>query len=772
MKKIELLAPAGNMESLKAAVRGGADAIYLGGRSFGARAFAGNFNNEEIQEAIDYCHLRNVKVYITVNTLIADEELSDFIEYVGFLYKIGGDALIVQDIGSITLIKKYFPEMEIHASTQMTNNTSDDIIFLKNLGVKRVVISREIPYTQIKAIQEKTQIEMEAFVHGALCISYSGKCLFSAMNGGRSANRGMCAQPCRMKYEYIGLEEPTGEYLLSPKDLNTILEIDKIIESNIHSLKIEGRMKRPEYVFLVTNHYRKAIDSYIKKESLDKKDMYKDLYKVFNRDFTSGYILGDNGTEIINSNYQKPIGTKLGEVISYNKKTKKLKLKLLDDLHKGDGLSTGEFVGRVLKNNEVLTKGFKGDVIELDSLKKYIPGEIIYKTSDFLFMEDLNSKISLEKKVPIDVKVEIRLNEKPKIVIRDYNERQLEKEMDLIVEKARNKPLDEFTVTTQISKTGNSPFYIEKISVILDRDINLPIKSLNSLRREAISEFENLIINSYKRISSNTINYVENNFSNENIQKKNIAKTKIVSKSKLSVKITKNEHLDFLENINVSRIYISDRKIYDLAIENDKFKDKIWFSMPSVITEKNHKYINDLMNSLESNIMFSSNGMITKMKEKNSIGDYHLNLYNSISHNYFHDLGIRTTASLEQIYGNEFSIPENVDKTMMEIPIYIRPQLMITEYCPFKNSEGKCKKNKCEIENVNLKNEKNELFYFKNIINCRLSISSQNPKSLDIKHFRNLVKMGYESFRIELFNESRNEFLEILSYYGFDIKTS
>ena len=327
----ELLSPAGNMECLKAAVNNGADAIYLGGKTFGARAYAGNFSNEELKEAVNYAHLYGVKIYITVNTIIYNTEVDELIKYIEYLYKIGVDALIMQDIGMISLVKKVFPNMEVHASTQCHNHNNEGIKLLKELGVTRIVLDREMSLEEIENID--VDIEKEVFIHGALCNCYSGCCLFSFMNGGRSGNRGECTQVCRLPFklikngEYVNNE---SKYLLSTKELNTINNFNKLLDSDIVSFKIEGRMKSPSYVGYVTRIYRKLIDSYSNRISNKEEDNLKIL---FNREFTNGYLFKDKVMNIESSNHR---GLDIGKVIDVNKK--KIKIKLDKELYQEDGI--------------------------------------------------------------------------------------------------------------------------------------------------------------------------------------------------------------------------------------------------------------------------------------------------------------------------------------------------------------------------------------------------------------------------------------------------
>src|SRR5471030_914091 len=286
MNKIELLAPAGNMESLIAAINNGADAIYLGGNKFSARAYASNFDNETMMKAVNYAHSYSIKIYVTMNTLLKQNELKEALKYVGYLYEIGVDALIIQDVGLLSLIRDIYPSFELHASTQMTVHNGEGALYFKEKGMQRIVLSRELSLDEIKYISKDLGVETEIFVHGALCVCYSGQCLMSSMIGGRSGNRGTCAQPCRMQYTLKG--ETLGEkkgYLLSPKNTCLIDDVDSIIKSGTVSLKVEGRMKKPEYVAGVTRNYRKSIDKVlIKNTKLDLNKGRSELAQLFNRE--------------------------------------------------------------------------------------------------------------------------------------------------------------------------------------------------------------------------------------------------------------------------------------------------------------------------------------------------------------------------------------------------------------------------------------------------------------------------------------------------------
>ena len=324
MQKIEILSPAGSYESLLAAIANGADAVYLGGDAFGARAFAGNFTTDKLKEAIDYVHYHGKSLYLTVNTLLKNEELEEELyHYILPFYEQGIDAVIVQDMGVLRFLHKHFPDLPLHASTQMTVTSTEAARFLKQCGVTRIVPARELSLTEIRHMKDASGLEIESFVHGALCYAYSGQCLMSSMIGGRSGNRGRCAQPCRLPYE---LKNESGQtmgkkdecYRLSPKDLCALDEIPQMIQAGIDSFKIEGRMKKPEYVAAVTRMYRKYVDRYLENPDapykVEEQD-YKQLMELYNRGgFTKGYYEKHNGKDMMSMKRPNHQGLFVGEI--------------------------------------------------------------------------------------------------------------------------------------------------------------------------------------------------------------------------------------------------------------------------------------------------------------------------------------------------------------------------------------------------------------------------------------------------------------------------
>ena len=763
MKKIELLAPAGDEEALKAAIMAGANAVYMGGSRFGARAFAGNFEDDKLIDAVDYAHQMGVKIYITANTIIKDEEIGDFLNYIDFLYEIGVDAVILQDLGMIDIISKRIPDLELHASTQMTASTAQDVLFLKELGVSRVVLSRELSYDEISAIKTETNVEVEAFVHGALCVSYSGKCLFSSMNGMRSGNRGMCAQPCREPYKATVENKPLldKEYVFSTKDLNTLDILEDLIDAGIDSLKIEGRMKRSEYVFAVTSAYRQAIDNVIMKHepsisSLDMNYSAVELDKVFNRDFTKGYIGQDKGSKIMNHKFQKYVGKPVAKVIEYDRKSKRLMLELLDTLTKGDGLNTGEFVGRILKKDTIVKSADKGEIVAIDSIKKFEPGFIVYKTFDKIFMDDISSRMSRVKKIPIKAFVEIRNNNYPSLILNDYKGNTGEYKLEEYTTTALNKPTTRESIIDQIQKMGDTPFFVDSIEVSVDENIFIPIKTLNLLRREAVSLLIESQSNSNKRVVESKSEFNPAKINHSKKSKKEL---------KWSVLIHKQEQFEAAIKFNVDRVYVHGYKLYSLL--SKKYPNKnIYYALPPVIKQSDISIIDKMLKSNPNiKVLHSSLGYIESQIFENVVLDYPLNLLNSFSHNLMHKKSCETTITPEMIFSIGGSLDYIDDMQMVEMPVYLYPKLMITEYCPHKNDTGVCKYKKCMLEHTQITSKQSDEYVLKKSINCKTILYPSKPKHININAVNNFIDKGFSKFRVELLNESYDETINILESY-------
>jgi len=473
----ELLSPAGNMECLKAAVNAGADAVYLGLKNFSARSFAGNFTSDEFIDAISYCHLRGVKVYVTMSALVKDDEVDDFLSSIDFIYENGADAVLMQDFGMMMLVRKLYPSFPIHASTQFNNSSIDTIKFLYNLGIKRVVVSRELSLYEINSID--VPVEIECFIHGALCVCYSGLCLMSSMIGGRSANRGVCAYPCRMMYK---LYDNDGKlynynYLLSTKELNTAPSFQELLDSNILSFKIEGRMKSPAYVYFVTKFYRNIIDG----KGYTDKDV--DTLKIlFNRSFTTGHLFNQN---IINGKYSSHRGLRIGIVKSINKRYIELDV---ESLRQGDGIRIGD---KGLTVNYLYDKKFnlineaKG-ICFIRNTFKASKEDTVYLTSSLY----LNNKILdyKYKKIPINVYVDARVGHKLLIDINGINT------YGSVVDKALKKNTSKDDIYSKVNKLGDTPYYISSFKCDISENSFVPLSSLNNLRRDAIKNYEDSVL--------------------------------------------------------------------------------------------------------------------------------------------------------------------------------------------------------------------------------------------------------------------------------------
>lgn len=493
-KKIELLAPAGNMECLKAAIHAGCDAVYLGGSSFGARAFSKNFSNEEIIDAINYAHLYGVKVYVTMNTIIYEDETSSFLNYVEFLHKNNVDAIILQDFGMFDLVRKTFPNLELHASTQMHIHNLDGTKLMEKLGMKRVVLARETSIDEIRHIKNNSNIDLEIFIHGALCISYSGQCLMSSLIGGRSGNRGTCAGSCRLKYDIVtqqGKKLNNNSYPLSTKDLNGLEHLQDLIEAGVTSLKIEGRMKSKEYVYMVTTIYRQAIDNYYAhgKVSFSEENLLK-LKKIFNRKYTKGFLNNAKNHEIINDYRPNHQGVEIGKVIKYQKGI--ATIKLTDTLTIGSGLRVldkkediGINVNDFYINNKLVKVANNGDIITIKVNSPVTINSPVLITTDSSISNEINNKLlNNPKKIPIDITLTATNNNPLTLTITDYtNTITL---TDIIPEQAKNNPTTKEIIENKLSKLGDTIYTAKNINIILDDNLFIPLKNLNNLRQQAI----------------------------------------------------------------------------------------------------------------------------------------------------------------------------------------------------------------------------------------------------------------------------------------------
>lgn len=515
MKKVELLAPAGNMENLKYAVMAGCDAVYLGLKKFGARAFSSNFSDSEFIEAVKYCHLYGVKVYVTLNTIIYDYEVDSFLETVDFIHKNNADAVLIQDLGMLDLVRKTYPNLEIHASTQMHIHNLDGVKVAEKLGIKRVVLARETSIDTIKYIKKNTDLELEVFVHGALCVSYSGECLMSKFVGGRSGNRGECAGACRLSYDVVDINNNilnNNKYPISTKDLNTIYNIDKLIRSKVASLKIEGRMKSKEYVYMVVKLYRDTIDNYYKtnKVIVNEDDLLK-LKKIFNREYTKGFLFNINNNELINSYRPNHMGVKIGKVLSY--KNGYAYILLTDHVSIGSGLrvisknnkDVGILVNEFYKDGKLVKDGYKNDIISIKVYDRVFKDDIVVITNDKSISNSIEEYIKNNKrKVLICGRVSCKLGNITLEVSDGFNNVVVSSNN---VVKSINKSITKEDISIKLNKLENTVYKFNSLDINLDSNLFVPLKEINWLKNNMVMLLDD------KRLYK--INYVKCKYSIE-----------------------------------------------------------------------------------------------------------------------------------------------------------------------------------------------------------------------------------------------------------------
>lgn len=522
----ELLAPAGSPEALRAAVAAGADAVYLSGKRFGARKFAANFSDTEIEEALRYAHSYGIRVYVTVNTLIHDRELDGVLEYLSWLWSIGVDAVLVQDTGLAALAREYLPGLVIHASTQMTIHNSDGVRWAAGLGLSRVVLARELSLYEVERIAEETKdtgTGLEVFAHGALCYGYSGQCLLSSVIGGRSGNRGMCAQPCRKPYALVqgetdaygrpeNLTEVTlkEKYLLSPKDLCTYQHLPDLVKSPVASLKIEGRMKSPEYVAMVVSTYRRALDAIAAGTWEPSREAYRDLLMAFNREFTDGYLFGDRYGKLMGRDAPDNRGLAIGRVERYDRKSGTAFVRPSCPVTPvpGDGLlltlpgAAGRDLGFAL--NSATTASPRGYVLPVPGP---VPeGALVYITSSPGF--DTRARRILAKPPadllrPLSTDMEIAVSSSGSVAMEGTVTRPDGKTIPIsyrperALEPATTRPLTAGQLEEQFRKTGGTPFIVGKCIIRYDGGLFAPMALLNDMRREFFRRAGELLDASY-----------------------------------------------------------------------------------------------------------------------------------------------------------------------------------------------------------------------------------------------------------------------------------
>ena len=508
---VELLAPAGSREALVAAVENGANAIYLAGNAFGARAYASNFDREALREAIHFAHLRKVAIHVTVNTIVADDEMGPLRDYLRFLYEAGADAVLVQDLGVARVAHETVPDLPLHASTQMSVSSLEGVRALAELGFTRVVLARELSLKEIRHICAHAPVEIETFMHGALCVCYSGQCLMSSMIGGRSGNRGRCAQPCRLPYTLVDekgqdvLGDKAGSYLLSPRDLSTIDVIPDLIEAGVSSLKIEGRMKRPEYVATVVRTYREAIDTYYAgKGYVVTQEERDDLAQIFNRDFTTAYLEGRPGKAMMSDRRPNNRGLLIGRVTAYDWDARIVTVKLSGRLGLGDQVDFWVKVGgrvtatisslRDAEGREV-EEGQAGDTVSFAIPSAVRDHDRVFKVYDARLMERAKETYTSGapvRRIPVAIAVRAAIGEPLTVTLCDAEGHRGEGRTDFIGESARKRPLSEEIIRKQVSRLGTSVYEMKSLHCDIAGEVMVPMSEINEARRKAVEALDAL----------------------------------------------------------------------------------------------------------------------------------------------------------------------------------------------------------------------------------------------------------------------------------------
>lgn len=725
--KVELLAPAGSYESLTAAVNAGADAVYVGGSRFGARAFANNLTEEKLLQAVDECHLRGKQLYLTVNTLLKDDEMAELYDYILPYYTRGLDAVIVQDMGVFTFLRREFPDLPIHASTQMTITGPDGAKLLKDLGASRIVTARELSLQEIAGIHKQVDIEIESFVHGALCYCYSGQCLYSSLIGGRSGNRGRCAQPCRLPYDLYQkgnrLNYGADKFLMSPKDMCTLDLIPELVESGVYSFKIEGRMKKPAYTAGVVRIYRKYIDLYLQKGRrgfhIEENDRLE-LMDLYNRGgFSTGYYKSGNGKEMMSLVRPNHIGTKAAKVVDTGKNI--LKLKAAEALHPGDVLEClDEKSGQ--KGTEFTMREEKkpGEVfqVKIPAGKKQETYKTIIRTRNeqllkqledtFLlgkFKEKINGKLRLYKKNPAIL--ELRMGDFAVHVTGD------------VVTEAMNQPLSYEKVKKQMQKTGNTPYIFEKLDIEMDNDIFLPVQSLNELRRMGLEQLTIEIQDSYRRNipSKESKDEREINRSSKDIPKP-VGYTygdKGGSPKGQGNRKTDMKFMVSLESLDAFEMLLGLEEVSAIYLDSSAFKDnrefqssgkyiaqchaagkKCNYIMPYIFRSETRKYYESesalkmlaaydalVVKSLDEAGYLKERGLTNPL-----IADYNLYAFNRDSESFFKEQGFASDTVPLELNAKEI---EKRGCENSEILVYGHLPMMVSAQC-LKKTAGRCNK--------------------------------------------------------------------------------
>ena len=786
---LELLAPAGSVEALYAAVYEGANAVYLAGNFFGARAYAKNFDDDALKNAVKYAHLHNVAVHVTVNTIVDDSEFDKLREYLRFLEEIGADAVLVQDLGVAKIVGEVAPNLPIHASTQMTVHNLDGAFALQKLGFSRVVLSRELTLKEIRHIVDNTDVEIEIFMHGALCVSYSGACLMSSMIGGRSGNRGRCAQPCRLPYTLVDendkdvLQNSAGNYLLSPRDLATIDILPELISAGVSSFKIEGRMKSPEYVATVVRVYRAAIDRAIAGNYFVDESDKKDLRQIFNRDFTTAYLKGDYpGKDFMSDKKPNNRGLLIGRVIKYADRT--VSVKLSNDLRIGDvvefWVKVGGRVSVTLESllnekNKTISEGKAGDIVKFKIPSKVSVNDRVFKVRDSRLTELSKAAYESAKRIEVTAEVTAKIGEPLTVKFTDNLQNIGVGKTKFLGEAAKNRPLTFETVHKQAERLGDTVFTLKNLNADIEDNVMIPISEINEARRNAIAELERNRIKNFNlpvRVSRNLHFRSKINSHKTATQSKLLVRADNFESVKASINSGADGVIFGSETYNHRTISLSE---YEEVAKFAKGQGKeIYFSTPRIVkSEEEAKFekLLKLFDQLEPDgVYFHNIGQIYRAKLETNLPiytDFSLIAYNLNTLEFLRDYGVYGATLSEELTLEQIKGIVKKSTLPLEIIIHGRAELMISNYCVLGTFLGGRGEKPCSMPCVKaryfLKDRMNEKFPIVTDEYCRMRILNAKTRSM-LPYMSELAKLPLK-LRIDGRYEQPKNLGKIVSAY-------
>lgn len=774
---IELLSPAGDFDCLKAAVQAGANSVYLGGSLFNARASASNFDLPNLEKAVDYAKTRDVAIHLTLNTLLKEEELLPAVQLAEKAYEFGVDAIIVQDLGLAQILRRELPDLPLHASTQMTIHNLEDVLMAEKLGFQRAVLARELSLEEISYICRHANIEIETFIHGALCISYSGRCLFSSIVGGRSGNRGKCAGPCRLPYELLDEDKKTIEkgYLLSPKDFCGLEDIPSLIQAGVTSFKIEGRMKTPEYVATVTKIYRKYIDEFLEKNEISiQKEDRTNLMQVFNRGgFSSGHLKNKPNTEMIFKDKPNHIGIFAGTISKYISSKGHIFLTTQIPLSVGDTIMLGKENGKYTiselmingKNQEIASNNY----VEIGRMKGNIHiGDKVYKLADKLlteeslrFLQAENKKIELEAKIMLEENKPITLEIVPiKQEHTYYQGLKVIGHSSIMPQKANKLPITKEQMIKQLSKTGDTPFIFKKINIDMEEDLFVPVSVLNDLRRETLNLFVQNMLTKYKK-QGKKISYT---FPKMELM---IPNPKIAL---LLQNLEENGKYEILEQVDYIYLpfYYFLKENYFEAIRKLSEKAQLYIYLPSIIRKNYHQLLDLKLKNILSTFqitgivlqnlgdIFLLRAMKIPLENYEIVANDTLNVFQNETLNELRKIGFnRITASTEINKEDLFRL----NPSHLEVIVYGRTPLMTTQYCFMEKTNccSSCSSRFCRNKQYFLKDRLSYIFPIKpDTIETVTTIYNSKITSISTKELK------ANTFRISLLEETIEETNKII----------